>query len=249
MAEAFRGVRTALYFSTQGRGHQVIQFTSAEKGDGKSTLLANLAVSIAQSGKRTVLIDADFRRPRMHKLFPTVSRETGLASVMTGEAIPEQAAQPTVVPNLWLMPCGPRPGNPAELLTAPRFQEVLEELRSHFDFVLIDTPPVLLVSDPCAVAPRADGVILVVRLGKNNRPAAEQAGAMLASLGANVLGVMVNDSNQPSRYGYGHGYGYDYRYAYHYGYQAAYGEGDESGDDDHTRRNGVAGQHAANGRE
>src|SRR5439155_19145612 len=125
--------------------------TSAGMGDGKSTLVANLAVSIAQSGKRTVLIDADFRRPSTHKFFPAVGREVGLASVIAGDAQLDDAIQPTPVPNLWLMPCGPRPTNPAELLTSPRFQELLVEVRARYDIVLIDTPPVLMVSDPCAV--------------------------------------------------------------------------------------------------
>jgi capsular exopolysaccharide synthesis family protein len=202
-------------------------------GDGKSTLAANLAVSIAQSGKRTVLIDADFRRPRLHKFFPSVNRAVGLSSVIAGQARPEEAIQPTAVANLSLLPCGPRPSNPAELLTSPRFQEFLAAIRPQFDFVLLDTPPVLLVSDPCAVAPRVDGVLLVLRLGKNNRPTAERACEVLASLGAKVLGVMVNDKSARSGAGYGYsagyGYRYDYRYSYQYGYgyQPAYGETDD----------------------
>jgi len=224
-AEAFRGVRTSLYFSTQGRGHQVVQVTSPGMGDGKSTLIATLAISIAQTGRKTVLIDADFRRPRVHKLFPSINRECGMASVMAGDATLDEATRPTVVPNLSLLPCGPRPANPAELLTSPRFQELLGEIRTRFDFVLIDTPPVLLVSDPCVVAPRVDGVILVIRLNKNNRPTAERAAEVLGGLGANILGVMVNDSDSGSPYGYGYnkyGYGYRYKYRYGYGYRHNY---------------------------
>jgi succinoglycan biosynthesis transport protein ExoP len=223
-AEAFRGVRTALYFSTRGTGHQVIQITSPGMGDGKSTLVANLAVSIAQSGKRTVLIDADFRRPTAHKLFPTIGRETGLASVIAGDVPLEDAVQSTPVPNLWIMPCGPRPANPAELLTSQRFEELLADLRAKYDIVLVDTPPVLMVSDPCAVAPRVDGVLLVIRQAKNNRPGAERAVEVLASLGATVLGIMVNDKSINSREGYGYGGGYGYKYQYGYGYQPAYAE-------------------------
>jgi capsular exopolysaccharide synthesis family protein len=257
-AEAFRGVRTSLYFSTQGRGHQVVQVTSPGMGDGKSTLIANLAISIAQTGRKTVLIDADFRRPRVHKLFPSISREVGMASVMSGDATLEQAIRPTIIPNLSLLPCGPRPANPAELLTAPRFQELLGEIRNRFDFVLIDTPPVLLVSDPCVVAPRVDGVILVIRLNKNNRPTAERAAEVLSGLGANMLGIMVNDSDSGSQYGYGYnkyGYGYKYRYRYGYGYrynyrysyqygygyQPAYGD---SADDEDGNVNGAANGHS-----
>ena len=166
-AEAYRGVRTQLYFSTQGRGHQVIQVTSPNPGDGKSTLAANLAVSIAQSGKRVVLIDCDFRKPRVHKIFQLAKADVGLASVMSGESDLAAVIQTCEVENLSLIPCGPRPANPAELLTSPKFSDVLKQLRERFDFVIVDTPPVLAVSDPSAVAARVDGVILVFRMTKN----------------------------------------------------------------------------------
>ena len=168
-AEAYRGVRTQLYFSTKGRGHQVIQVTSPNPGDGKSTLAANLAISIAQSGKRVVLMDCDFRKPRVHKIFKLNKAELGLASVMSGEAELGSVIQPCEIENLSLIPCGTRPANPAELLTAPRYQDVLKQLRERFDFVIVDTPPILAVSDPSAVAPRVDGVILVFRMTKNAR--------------------------------------------------------------------------------
>jgi capsular exopolysaccharide synthesis family protein len=216
-AESYRGVRTALYFSTHGRGHQVVQVTSPSASDGKSTLAANLAVSIAQSGKRVVLVDADFRRPRVHQLFRLEGPQPGLAGVIAGEASLASAVQECEeVPNLWLLPCGPRPANPAELLTSPRFQELLAEIRGRFDFVLVDTPPVLAVSDPSVVAPRVDGVLLTIRVVKNGRPAAERAKEVLASLGANILGVVVNGYAGPegtSGYGY-----YHHGYGYHEGY-------------------------------
>ena len=197
-SEAFRSVRTALYFNTHGVGHQVIQVTSPNVSDGKSTLAANLAVSIAQSGKRTIMIDGDCRRPRIHKIF-NVPADTGL-----GDG--HRAVRPTwrrpsgrlSIPNLSVLPCGPRPANPAELLTSPRFKELLDIIRSQYDFVIIDTPPLLVVTDPCVVAPRADGVILAIRVTKNGRPFAERAKEILASLGANVLGVVVNGLGSPA---------------------------------------------------
>jgi capsular exopolysaccharide synthesis family protein len=224
-AEAYRGVRTSLYFSTRGANHQVIQVTSPNVSDGKSTLAANLAVSIAQSGKRTLLIDADFRKPRVHKIF-NVPATVGMASVMVGQADLNSAIQPTVIPNLSVLPCGPRPANPAELLTQPRFKELLDELRKQFDFVIVDTPPILVVTDPAVVAPRVDGVVLCIRVNKNGRPYAERAREVLASLGANVLGVVVNGFGSQvggNRYGYehyqyGYGEGYSYTYGYTYGY-------------------------------
>jgi capsular exopolysaccharide synthesis family protein len=230
-SEAYRSVRTALYFNTQGVGHQVIQVTSPNVSDGKSTLAANLAVSIAQSGKRTIIIDADCRRPRVHKIL-SVPAETGLASVIAGQTDLASAIRPSTVPNLAVLPCGPRPANPAELLTSPRFKELLDIIRSQYEFVLVDTPPLLVVTDPCVVAPRVDGVILAIRVTKNGRPFAERAKEILGSLGANVLGVVVNGlgSQAGGRYGYGYdqyGYGYQYGYTYRYSYTYA----DEYSDD------------------
>jgi capsular exopolysaccharide synthesis family protein len=220
-AEAYRGVRTALYFSTQGQGHQVVQITSPNKGDGKSTVAANLAVSIAQSGKQVLVVDADFRRPRQHKVFGLAGR-LGVASVMAGEAELEAAIQPTAVPNLFVLPCGSRPANPAELLTSPRFAELIDALRGRYDFVIVDTPPLLAVSDPSVVAPRVDGVLLTIRVSKNGRPHAERAKEILSGLGATVLGVVVNgvgrwrDGYEEAQYTYGYGTGYHYGYAYSY---------------------------------
>jgi succinoglycan biosynthesis transport protein ExoP len=133
--------------------------------------------------------------------------------VLCGEAELLDAVQPiSAVPGLSAVPCGPRPANPAELLTSPRFVEMLNVLRDRFDFVLLDTPPLLAVSDPSVVAPRVDGVILGLRLSKNVRPHAERAKEILASLGANVLGVVINGLD-----GYASNYGY--AYAYEGGYE------------------------------
>ena len=222
-AEAYRGVRTQLYFSTQGRGHQVIQLTSPNPGDGKSTLAANLAVTIAQSGKSVVLMDCDFRKPRVHKIFGIDQVESGLSSVVAGTATVAKALRRSKVENLDLMPCGPRPENPAELLTSRRFGELLGELRESYDFVLVDTPPMLAVTDPGAVAPQVDGVIMVFRMSKAARPAAEETRGQLAALGANVLGVVVNGSGSGGggygSYNYGTNYGYTYKaYEYAEGY-------------------------------
>lgn len=189
-AEAFRGVRTALYFSTQGEVHQIIQVTSPSASDGKSTLAANLAICIAQSGKKIVLLDADFRKPRQHKIFGATAKK-GLASVVAGEVEWKDAVQPTSVPGLFLLPCGGHPENPAELLTSDRFKELLDVLREQYEYVIVDTPPLLAVSDPSAVAPRVDGVLLAVRVSKNARPNAERAREILMNLGARIFGVVV----------------------------------------------------------
>ncbi len=232
-AEAYRGVRTALLFGAREAGPQTLQITSPNPGDGKTTLAANLAISLAQSGKRVLLIDADFRRPRVEKLF-RIGDTVGLSSVIADRTELVDAVQETPVENLWVLPCGPRPANPSELLTLPRFEELLEVAKQKYDYVILDTPPLLAVTDPSVVAPRVDGVILVLRLTKSARHDATRAVDMLQSLGAKPIGVVVNGVGRKTRYGYGTNYkytGYGYygaaRYGYgRYGYgTAAYGYG------------------------
>jgi succinoglycan biosynthesis transport protein ExoP len=209
-SEAYRAIRTSLYFSTRAEQHKVIQISSPNPGDGKTTLSGNLAISIAQSGKKVLLIDADFRRPRIHALFG-LDKSVGMSSVIGGEVELPDAIQETEVENLWGLPCGPRPNNPCELLTSPRFEELLAILRDKYDFVIVDTPPILPVTDPGAVAPRVDGVILTIRLTNRARGAALRAVQLLAELGGNTLGVVVNGvgKNSPRGYGYNYGYGYE----------------------------------------
>lgn len=219
-SEAYRAVRTSLYFSARGSGHRVVQITSPVPGDGKTTLSANLAISTADSGKRVLLIEADFRRPRLAGVF-SLDEEHGVSSVIAHDTRLEQAIQQTAIPNLSVMPCGPRPSNPSELLTTPRFQQLLETVRNRFDLVLVDTPPLLAVTDPAVVAPRVDTVLLVVSMGRNVRRVALRATEVLDGVGANVLGVVVNRWNRGYGYGndgYGYGYGYGYQYAYRNGY-------------------------------
>ena len=213
-AEAVRGLRTQLLFSVANRNHQVIQVTSPMGGDGKSTTAANLAIALARADKRVVLVDCDFRKPRVHKLFALKNLEVGLASVVADQADLGDAIQSCEVENLSLLPCGPRPANPAELLTSPKFQEILGDLRASYDFVLLDTPPVLAVSDPAAVAPRADGVIIVFRMTAAAGPNTERAKEELVAVSAHILGVVVNASTEQNMgYGYGYTYKYDYQYS------------------------------------
>jgi capsular exopolysaccharide synthesis family protein len=214
-AEAYRGIRAQLMVASEGKGHQIIQITSPNPGDGKSTLAANLAVSLAQTGKSVILLDCDFRKPRVHKLFQLEKSEIGLASVTHGQAALDQAIRSQVVERLDILPCGPRPENPAELLTSLKFQEVLSQLRLRYDYVIVDTPPLLAVSDPRVVAQRVDGVLLVFQISPKARPLAERAREQLVDMGANLLGVVVNGSaKQGGEYGYGGNYSYNYDYEY-----------------------------------
>ena len=223
-AEAFRRVRTSLYFSTNGQDKKVIQVTSPDPSDGKTTLSTNLSVSIAQSGKKVLLIDADFRRPKVHRIFG-IKSDVGISQVITNEAELSACIKPTAVENLDLLPCGARPHNPAELLSSKRFRDLLAELREMYDFVIVDTPPVLAVTDPAAVAPCVDGVFVAIRLSKSGKPNANRAIEQLKAVGGNVLGVVVNGVGGERRYGAYGGSGYGSAY---YQYASRYYQYDES---------------------
>ena len=227
VSEAFRAVRTALYFNTQGKQHSVIQVTSPTPGDGKSTLASNLAVSIAQSGKRVLLVDADMRRPRQHATFGITAKQ-GFATVLSGESHWRECLyEVEELEGLSIMPCGSRPQNPAELCSSPQVKDLIAEMREEFDFVVIDSPPLLAVTDACPIAARVDGVILCLRIKKNVRVSAERATEMLRNLGANCIGLVVNGVGAQSGYGSQYTYGaYRAGYSYNgYGYGYGYGEG------------------------
>lgn len=210
ITEIYRGVRTALYFSTHGKDCKTIQVTSAGPGDGKSTLAGNLAICIAQSGKSVLLIDGDLRRPRIHKMFG-VENHTGLASVIGLDVDIADAVLETPVSNLFVMPSGPLPPDPSELLSSHRLGELLSTVREQYDYVIIDTGPLLAITDPSIVATRTDGVVMAVRINNNTRQQAKQARQLLDSLGVRVLGVFVNGApSKKSDYG-----SYQYSYADH----------------------------------
>jgi capsular exopolysaccharide synthesis family protein len=170
-----------------------MQFTSPCKGEGKTTLATNVAISLAHSGKKVLLIDADFRRPRLHEVWG-LPNEVGFTSVLSGQATPPEAIQPTDLPSLSVLPSGPLPISPSELLSSGKVQEQLASLRAAYDFILVDTPPLLSVSDPTVVAPFVDAIVLTLGVDKQSRPNAQRAQTLLNSLGLDrkVLGVVVN---------------------------------------------------------
>lgn len=191
-AEAIRAVRTSLFYN---RGddveYRVIQVTSPCPSDGKSTVAANLAVSLAGANKRVVLVDADLRKPFQHKNFG-LDNSVGVTSVLNGDCDWEAAVQQTPVDNLSVMPSGPRPDNPAEAVSLPDFEHMIDDLRAEFDVVIVDSPPLLAVTDAANITRHVDGVVLVTRIGRNTKPLARRATQMLRSLKANVIGLVVN---------------------------------------------------------
>ena len=215
VSEAYRSVRTGLFFSNRTGDLKVIQVTSPVPGDGKSTLSSNLAVTMAQSGRNVLLIDADFRRPRIAKLF-NIESDNGMATAVAGACELDDAIHASTIPGLSIMPGGKRPSNPAELLSSQRFADLLGALREKFDVIIVDTPPLLAVSDPSAIAAVVDGVVLTIRLRRNVKPLVTRAARILESVDSKLLGIVVNGVSQDAGYGYNYGYR-DYRYQYSYG--------------------------------
>ncbi len=209
IAESFRSLRTNVQFSNVDRPSKTILVTSANPLEGKSTTAANLAAAMAQSGLSVVLVDADMRRPILHKIFE-VPNDVGLTNtLLTSKVELNGSLVKTHVPNLNLLTTGPLPPNPSELLGSQRMQRLMEALKEQHDVVILDSPPVLAVTDPAVLASYVDGVILVVGAGETRRAAAQRAVDHLQQVGARVLGVALN---KLSRGGRGSGYGYYYYY-------------------------------------
>lgn len=207
-AEAFRTVRTAIFFGTSKEQARTVLVTSPAQGDGKSTLASNLAIAMAQAGQRTILLDADFRRPVQHAIFEIPADENGLSAVIAGKTKLAQAIQPTAVPGLEVISSGPRVPNPAEILNSPRFKELLEHLVEAYDRIIVDAPPVTVVTDAQILGAICDATILVLRAGKSTRKVGQRAIDSLHRVDARLLGTVVNDvAKSGDRYGYYGGYG------------------------------------------
>ena len=189
-AEAYRSLAANLQFAYADRQLQTIGVTSAAEGEGKSTTVANLAIALAQSGRRVIVIDADLRRPGQHQLFG-VQRDEGLANVLVGEAAAELPLQDTQAPGVRLLASGPSPANPLETLASRRLDQVLALARAQADFVLVDTPPAGALADAAVLAPRVEGMLLVVSAGKTKRDLARRAREQLERVNANLLGVVL----------------------------------------------------------
>ncbi len=219
VTEAYRSIRTSLFFSAHADESTTLVVTSGGPNDGKTTTATNLALVMAQSGKRVLLVDADFRRPMVHKIFG-LNDGMGATNVLVGQAALEQAVQKAhsnghVIENLDILVAGPKPPNPAELLDSQSMRQLLAEARRTYDRVIVDTPPVLFVADASIVGAISDGVVMVVKSAANSRSLARRAKEQLEGVNARILGGILNDV-RVSRLGY---YYSDY---YHYGYSRYY---------------------------
>jgi polysaccharide biosynthesis transport protein len=206
-AEAFRSCRTAMLFFANHSGAKTFLLSSPSAGDGKSTTVSNLAVSLSQSGKRVCLLDCDLRRPRQHQHFG-VSLKPGLIDVESGKSTIDEAIRPTFLENLSIVTSGGHPENPGEFVVSPKFREILAELRNRFDVVLIDSPPLLPVADATSLSTQVDGTLLVFRIRKGVVLASTKARELLDLVHAKVLGVIVNGVDQNPYYSEYGGYNY-----------------------------------------
>jgi capsular exopolysaccharide synthesis family protein len=204
IAEAYRSLRTSVLLSTAGNPPKTILFTSGCPAEGKTTTVINTAISLAQLGASVLIVDADLRKPALQKGF-NIKRGPGLSTYLSRHVDIEPMIQRVQIPNLSLLPCGPIPPNPAELIGSERMKEMLRALGTQYDHILIDSPPLMYVTDPVILSTLVDGVIIVVHGGKSSRDVVRQSRQMLANVGAKIFGVVLNNVNH-SHKSYGDSY-------------------------------------------
>jgi capsular exopolysaccharide synthesis family protein len=201
--EAFRRLRTHIFTLDRDAPLQTLLVTSAEPKEGKSTIVANLALAIAQSGRKVIVVNGDLRRPTLHRIFD-LSNEIGLSSILKQEATLDEAAQDSKIPGVQVLTSGPLPSNPAELLGSPQMTTLIEQLVQQFDMVVLDTPSLLAVTDAAVLAPAVDGVVLVVERAQARGEAVRAAHQQLVAVKARSIGVVVNRAEQDGSYYYYH---------------------------------------------
>lgn len=200
-AEAYRTLRTNIQFSSLDKPLHTLLVTSTSADEGKSTTLANLAVTMAQAEQRVILVDCDLRRPSLHTFF-NLQNEVGLTSMILAQDEMPTPLQSTPIPDLKLLASGPLPPRPADILGSRRMEAVIERLRNEADVVLFDTPPVVAVTDAAVLATRVDGVLLVLQANKTSRERARSAREILDKVKANVVGAVLNNAEIEQEYDY-----------------------------------------------
>lgn len=227
IAESCRSIRTSLLFAATGRSLRKLVVTSPGPREGKTTTAISVAIAMSQGGSRVLLVDTDMRRPRLHKTFGVPNSE-GITSVLLGETELDKVIKTTEIPNLFLLPCGPTPPNPAEICQSAKFKDLIDQLADKFDHVLLDSPPVGIVTDAVILSTLTDGALLVARSSMTSRTGLKEVYRQIADVGSTVLGCVIDDVDLERRsYGY-YGsrrygrYGYTYKYGYSY-----YGSDDE----------------------
>ena len=212
ISEQFRTLRTNINFMAIDHPIKTLALTSVNVSEGKSTVTDNLAVVWAQNGQRVLLVDADLRRPILYRTFD-LDNQQGLTTILTSRDHRidlNKIIQPSGIENLSLLPSGPIPPNPAELLSSHRMQDFLAAAKKWYDMVIVDVPPMLEVTDTQVISHNLDAIVLVVKQGQTQKLGAKRAVELLKLAHANLLGYVMNDVESESSYGYGYGYGYGY---------------------------------------
>ena len=212
VSEAYRTIRTNVQFSAVNKALKTIVITSATANEGKSTIISNLGVVMSQAGQKVIIMDCNFRNPMQHKIFKLPNK--GLSNCIAMQQSVLEILQHTEIEGLDVLTSGPVAPNPSEILSSKRMDEVLEILSKEYDYVLIDTPPILPVNDAAVMASKVDGVILLIAWGSIKPDVAIDAKNRLVQAGANIIGVILNKVEVSAP---GNGYGYGYGYYYYYG--------------------------------
>lgn len=203
--EAYKSLRTNVRFYVRDKACKKICITSATAGEGKSITLLNLAISIAEAGQKVLLIDADLRRPALGRLL-VEKAAPGLSNILAGQATAEESLRKEQYPNLDIIFAGDIPPNPSEILSSEKMQELIDEMSEKYDYILVDTPPVGVVSDTCIVANLLDGVLMLVWQGRTRKDAVKRAVSNLQLTGANILGFVLNGVVLEKKKAYGYYY-------------------------------------------
>jgi capsular exopolysaccharide synthesis family protein len=212
LSEAYRNIRTSILLSFSEKPPKKIAISSPNPTEGKTTTVINTAIALSQTGAKVLIIDTDFRKPRIHKIF-NEENGVGLSNFLSGHGELDSIIKKTEIPNLYYIPSGPIPPNPSELISSGLFKNMMESLGERFDHLVLDSPPVLGFADSIILSTAVDGVILVVLGGKTPRETLQRAKEILHQVNAKILGVVINRVDiQRSDYGY-----YYYRYHYYYG--------------------------------
>ena len=201
-AEAYRTLRTSLIYGAENTPLKMVLVTSPGSAEGKSTVCANLGVVLAQAGKRTLTVDCDFRRPTLHKIFGLDTIRGLVDCIVAESSLPEVYREPVSGLDLKVLTAGALPPDPSEVLSSRPLSELLAKFREEFDYVLLDSPPIGLVSDPAIIGTQSDGILLTLDAQKTTKEAVRQAMRRLTDVGANVLGTVTNNVGKSSAYSY-----------------------------------------------
>ncbi len=213
IAEAARTLRTNLLFMSPDRPFKKLLVSSAAPSEGKTTIACSIAIALAQGGQRVCIVDCDLRRPRIHRIFGRTG-DAGVTNVLVGESTIEDVAKPTVVENLWSIPAGPTPPNPADMLHSDRFKRFIQELGERFDRVIVDSPPLVAVTDSAIISRLVDGTVFVVRAFKTSKHLSAHGLRALRDVDARIIGTVLNAVNLNRQ---------EYSYYYHYNYYGRHG--------------------------